>query len=159
MSRKIHNLFQKIISTNKVNAMDTSTFMNKTQSPTGNDLESTLGTTYLLWNTIREKVQEKYPGAKEEWNFPGVKYGWSFRIKDKKRAIIYFLPKQDYFKVAFVFGQKATDQIMKSDISDAIKNELSSARVYAEGRGIRIDVKGAETLSDIYKLIEIKISC
>jgi hypothetical protein len=138
--------------------METSTFMNKAQLPTGNDLESTLGTTYPLWNTIREKVQEKYPGAKEEWNFSGIKYGWSFRMKDKKRAIIYFLPRQGYFKVAFVFGQKATDLILRSDIPDEIKNELASARVYAEGRGIRIDVKGSGILSAIFKLIEIKIA-
>jgi nucleoside-specific outer membrane channel protein Tsx len=139
--------------------METSTFMNKTQPPTGDDLESTLGATWPLWNTIRENVFEKYPGAKEEWNFPGLKHGWSFRIKDKKRAIIYFLPRQGYFKVAFVFGQKATDLILKSDIPDEIKNELTSARVYAEGRGIRIDVKGSGILSAIFKLIEIKIAC
>ena len=132
--------------------------MIKTQTPTESDLIASLGNTCLLWNNIRKKVFEKYPGAKEDWNFPGTKYGWSFRIKDKKRAIIYFLPRQNYFKVAFVFGQKATDQIMKSDISDEIKNELSSARVYAEGRGIRIDVNEAEILPDIFKLIEIKIS-
>lgn len=71
----------------------------------------------------------------------GEKYGWNFRIKDKKRAIIYFLPRDNYFKVAFVFGQKATDTIMESDVSPGIRNDLEKATKYAEGRGIRIDVK------------------
>ncbi len=86
------------------------------------------------------------------------KYGWSFRIKDKKRAIIYFLPREKYFKVAFVFGQKAYDIILESDISDEIKTELSKAKKYAEGRGIRIDVRNEEIISDIQKLIEIKLT-
>jgi len=55
-----------------------------------------------------------------------------------------------------VFGQKATDQVMKSTINEAIKTELSNARVYTEGRGIRIDVTES-ILDDIKKLVEIKL--
>ena len=69
------------------------------------------------------------------------KYGWSFRIKDKRRAIIYFLPRKKYFKVAFVFRQKAYDIILESDISDEIKTELSKAEKYAEGRGFGLTLK------------------
>ena len=36
---------------------------------------------------------------------------------------------------------------MKSDISEYIKEELNLARKYAEGRGIRIDVKNNSILS------------
>lgn len=86
------------------------------------------------------------------------KYGWSYRIKDKRRAIIYFLPRDKFFKVAFVFGQKATDIIMASDIDDDIKAELLQARKYAEGRGIRIEIKNELIISDIKKLIEIKLA-
>jgi hypothetical protein len=94
----------------------------------------------------------------EEWKYSGKKFGWSFRINDKKRVIVYLLPREAYFKVAFVFGQKATDAIVNSTISDTIKHELLSAKAYAEGRGIRIDVRGAEVLEDIRNLIEIKLT-
>ena len=40
---------------------------------------------------------------------------------------------------------------------ESIKQELSSAKVYAEGRGIRIDVKDNLIVPDILKLIEIKL--
>ena len=59
--------------------------------------------------------------------------------------------------VAFVFGQKATDAIFESPISENIKSEIRSAKVYAEGRGIRVDVKNKSVIHDIEKLIEIKI--
>ena len=134
-----------------------SVFMDKAVKPSKKDLPETLGSSYGWWEAIENFVLEKYPDGKSEWNFPGKKYGWSYRIKDKKRAIIYFLPLDQYFKVGFVFGQKAFDQIMESAISDEIKNELREATKYAEGRGIRIDVKDESVLSDIKKLIEIKL--
>lgn len=138
--------------------MDISIFTEKAQVPSNSDLNLPLATTYKLWTELYEFVFEKYPKGVEEWNFPGKKYGWSFRIKDKKRAIIYFLPREGYFKVAFVFGQKAMDQILTSEISDEIKTEFQNARVYAEGRGIRIEVKDKSNLADIKRLIEIKLA-
>jgi hypothetical protein len=137
---------------------DISIFRDKSITPTDKDLVENLGDTYFLWKQIHEHVLLKYPKGLTEWNHPGKKYGWSLRIKDKKRAIIYFLPRDNYFKVAFVFGQKATDYILGSDISPDIKTELEQATKYAEGRGIRIDVKNALILPDIKRLIEIKLN-
>jgi hypothetical protein len=138
--------------------MDISIFTNKNKKPENNDLKASLGSCYPLWIKIRADVFKKYPDATEEWNYSGIKYGWSFRIKDKKRAIIYLLPRDKYFKTALVFGQKAYDRILDSHISGSIKKELENARVYAEGRGIRIDIKDDSLLADIFKLIEIKLA-
>ncbi len=137
---------------------DISIFTDKSIIPNNEDLVAHLGATYTLWNQIIEFVYQQYPNGKEDWNFPGKNYGWSFRIKDKKRAIIYFLPRENYFKVAFVFGQKALDQILETNIADSIKNDLLSAKKYAEGRGIRIDVKNENVIPDIQNLIEIKLA-
>jgi len=68
------------------------------------------------------------------------------------------LPRDKYFKIALSFGQKAFDKIMSSSISDTIKLELSNAKAYAEGRGIRIEVKDNSILNDLEELIRIKIS-
>ncbi len=40
---------------------------------------------------------------------------------------------------------------------EAIKVELKNARKYAEGRGIRIDVKSAKDVENVRKLVEIKV--
>lgn len=86
---------------------DASLFMDKEKIPTSSDVEKGVGASIHFWNQIRDYVLEIYPTGKEEWNFPGKKYGWSFRIKDKKRAILYFLPRENYFKVAFRFWPKS----------------------------------------------------
>ena len=137
---------------------DTSVFTDKTLKPTDKDLSDKLGVNYELWKRIYNMVFSKYPGGLAEWNYPGKNYGWGFRIKDKKRAIIYLLPRDQYFKVAFVFGDKAVKEIMESKVSDEIKLSISEATKYAEGRGIRIDVKDDSILFDIELLIDIKLS-
>lgn len=135
-----------------------SIFTQKSEIPTEAQLQTALGTTYDYWQTFAEHTKKLYPKATEEWHFSGDKFGWSFRIKDPKRILIYLLPRDQFFKVAFVFGQKATDAIMESNITQSIKTELQAAKPYAEGRGIRIEIKNESLLNDIKHLIRIKIS-
>lgn len=132
-------------------------FMDKNHLPSDDDLKAALGQSYSSWTTLKTHLNATLDKPGEEWNFPGKKYGWSFRMKSKKRNIIYFLPHNGYFQVAFVFGQKAVDAVMKSSVNEAIKSELQGAKVYAEGRGIRIDVKDTEVLQDIKTLVQIKL--
>lgn len=134
-----------------------SVFNDKDKRPTEKNLQKALGKTYPHWNALEEFVLTQYPKAKQEWKHSGEKFGWSFQLKDQKRAIVYLLPRDGFFKVALVFGQKATDEILESDIDKAIKDELNAAKKYAEGRGIRLDVKTKAALTDIKKLIQIKL--
>jgi hypothetical protein len=131
--------------------MELSIFHDKAVMPTNKDLNEALKGSFIWWMEIREFVFDKYPTAKEEWNHSGKKYGWNFRIKDKRRTLIYLLPRQDYFKVAFVFGQKSMNKIRESEISDEIITELENAKVYAGDRGIRIDIKDESKLVDVKK--------
>ena len=138
--------------------MPISSFIDKNQIPNEEALVLALGKTHDLWKMIQTEVNLCAADAKPEWHYSGVKFGWSYRIKEKKRVIIYLLPRDQYFKVAFVFGQKATDSIMNSTINNQIKTALQEAKVYAEGRGIRIDIKEASLIEDVKKLILIKIN-
>jgi hypothetical protein len=47
---------------------------------------------------------------------------------------------------------------MDSKIAESIKTELRNAKPYAEGRGIRVEVKDSSLIQDIEALISIKIS-
>lgn len=136
---------------------DISVFQDKSIEPADHDLEVKLGRSYDWWKNLSNLALQKCPGAWAEWNYPGKKYGWSFRVKDKKRAIIYLLPRDGHFKVALVFGQKAVDAVLESAVSPGIKDQLRQAVPYAEGRGIRIEVNDVSILSDIERLIDIKL--
>lgn len=138
--------------------MDTSSFNDKNIVPREDNLPDTLGDSYELWKSVHDYVHVKYPKAMDEWKFPGIKYGWHFRVKDKKRVIVYLLPRDKYFKITMGFGQKATDLILNTDVSDVIKDLLLSAKVYVEGRFISLDIRDHISLTDIRKLIDIKLT-
>ncbi|MBW8359099.1 MAG: DUF3788 domain-containing protein [Weeksellaceae bacterium] len=135
-----------------------SIFTDKNNEPTAHDLEQALGGSAQIWKNLEMFAKECAPKASAEWKFTGEKYGWSYRVKDNKRILIYLLPRDQYFKAAFVFGPKATVQVIDSTVSEAIKTELLDARSYAEGRGIRVDVRDISNFEDLKKLIVIKIS-
>ena len=121
-------------------------------------LREAIGGLYFSWLEIRNYVFEKQPSALEEWNFPRQKYGWSFRIKDKKRAIIYLIPCKNYFLVVFVFGSSATTEALLGTIDQKIKTIFESARVYAEGPGFSIEIRDSSYIADIKALVDIKVS-
>jgi hypothetical protein len=138
--------------------MEQRIFEDLSVKPDDQELSVAYGEKYALWKEIRDFAFERYPKATEEWFTSGKKYGWSFRIKDKKRAIIYFIPYDHFFKVAFVYGEKATREALNSSISAEIKTIIDTATVYAEGRGFRINVSDPTIIEDIKKLIAIKLS-
>jgi hypothetical protein len=135
-----------------------SIFTDKSKEPSTGQLEKDLGDSYHLWTTLVEFTKQLYPQLIERWHYSGDKFGWSFRLCDKKRVIVYLLPRHKFFKVAFVFSEKATDQVLESNVPAKMKKELINAKAYAEGRGIRIEVRDKSTIEEIMKLIMIKIN-
>ena len=136
--------------------MKMSYFTDLTKTSTADELKIALGHRFSLWMEIRDFVIGKYPFAAEEWHVAVKKIGWGSRIKDKKRAIVYLSPKDGWFIVTFVFGQKDNDEIMASEINADIKTELMNSKVYMEGRVVRIEVREPNLITDIKKLVLIK---
>lgn len=132
-----------------------SVFTDKEKTPDTSALKKALGSTYKLWQELEQFALDAQTQARPLWNY-SAKYGWSLRINDNKRAIVYLLPREGFFKAALVFGQKATQAVLDSNVTNEIKAELKNAKPYAEGRGIRIAVDDADTANDIKTLITIK---
>jgi hypothetical protein len=135
-----------------------SIFTDKDHRPATADLKKALGSLYKAWESLSLFTLACDRTAKGEWKYSGEKYGWSFEVGDKKRVLVYLLPRDQFFKVGMVFGQKATEAVMKTDISTRLKDEIQNAKVYTEGRGVRIEVKSNSLVSDLEKLIQIKTS-
>lgn len=136
--------------------MDTSILVIKEKIPDEVQLKKVLGKNYTAWTSFKEYIFKNCPGTSEEWNFS--KYGWNYRIRDKKRVIAYFMPLDNCFTISFALGEKATKEILQSNIASEIKEIISSAKVYAEGRGVRLKVTGKENLKDVLMIIDAKNS-
>lgn len=134
--------------------MEPSIFKDESNEPDDSKLSRALGKSYPLWDELRQYVFGLCPSTSEEWNFS--KLGWNHRIRDKKRVIIYLQPHDGYFTASLVLGGKAIKEALAGDLSEEALAVISSAKTYAEGTGIRIDVKHKKTLADIKILTALK---
>ena len=138
--------------------MSSSIFTDKSTKPDDRLLAETLGATSPFLEQIRKYLNDHYTDIHEEWKFYGQKYGWQLKLIQKKRTILYVIPSDGCFRVTFVFGDRAVEAVEKSDLPETIKETLKNARKYMEGRGVQVEVKGAENIEIVEKLSEIKIS-
>lgn len=137
--------------------MSLSIFDDKTLMPTDALVEHHCNhRQYELWQAIRQLINESYPKINEEWKFYSKKAGWSLVIKSNKRTLIYLIPTQDAIKVNFVFGQKATEMILKENFSVTVQKLLKEATSYAEGRPIMFDIVDHKDVDEVRRLLAIK---
>ncbi len=130
----------------------------KSREPNDAVLLGVLGRSKGLWDAILEYLQNQYPGTRCEWEFTSPKYGWILRPKLKKRTVLYMIPGKDSFGVSFVLGGKAVAAAEQSTLSDDVLEAIRSARQYAEGRGVRLEVKRKTDVENVRKLAEIKMA-
>jgi hypothetical protein len=130
----------------------------KSKKPNDNNLMEALGRTKRLWDDLINHIIQEYEPVTQEWNYAGEKYGWSLRLKRKKRTILYLIPSRRHFLCAFVFGGKATEAARESDLSSDILKTINEAPVYGEGRGFRLEVKKKQDVESMKKLAIIKMA-
>ena len=132
-------------------------FNNKQVMPDETSLASEIGETKEVLDQICKFIEAETGHLTWEWKHYGQKTGWTLKLLSKKRNLLFVGPENGYFIVAFVFGDRAVDAVVKSQLPETIKNELLNARKYAEGRGIRFEIRDDSQLESIKELIKIKL--
>lgn len=130
----------------------------KSKRPDDEQLKEVLGRTKRLWDEIVAHTTKEYEPVVHEWNYSGVKYGWSSKLKRKKRTILYLIPCRRYFLCAFVFGGKATEAARQSGLPPDVMKTIDEAPVYGEGRGFRLEVRKKQDVEIMKKLAAIKMA-
>lgn len=135
--------------------MALSAFDDKSQRPGADDLKRTLGTSAPLWDRLIAQTIEAAGPLSEDWNFAGAKYGWSLRLKQGGRVVLYMTPQAGQFQLGIVLGAKA---VARSVVPATVRALIQAAPHYAEGIGIRMPVRGKGGLVTARHLTTIKLS-
>ena len=131
-------------------------FPDAASPPTAKTLAAMLGRTSRLWIQLNDEMQAAYGPLTEEWNFAKV-FGWSFRLKEKKRAVVYLAPRRGHFIASFALGEKACTAAKQASLPVRILSIVDDAPKYAEGRGVRIPVRTARDLAGVVTLAALKM--
>ena len=138
--------------------MALSVFDDKTKIPEERKLAKELGRASTHWEALKSHLSSTYDTVTEEWVYSGKQWGWALRLKQKKRAIVYLTPCEGFFYAGFTLGEKAVKAARQCDLPVSVMNIVDSAKKYAEGRAVRIEVRSAKTVGVTKKLISIKMA-
>jgi hypothetical protein len=137
--------------------MSASIYSEKLVEPDDKMLTFDLAETKSYLDKIAEFIESEYGDYKPEWKFYNKKSGWILKMFTKKRNILFVVPCDKFFRIAFTFGDKASDLILYSKLPDSIKTDLFETKKYAEGRTIQIEVRTENDLDTILEMIKIKM--
>ncbi len=138
--------------------MALSAYDDKSKQPRVGDLKRTLGRTSTHWDGLIAHVTAEYAPLEQTWIFSGANWGWSLRLKQKKRTVLYMTPCKGLFLVGFALGEKAVKAAHDSPLPDSILTVIDEAKKYAEGRAVRIEIKSKKNLEITKKLTAIKMA-
>jgi hypothetical protein len=133
-------------------------FIGIKEKPSAKEVAAALGTSAKVWEQLVGWLAKEHGVSEEEWKSISPKYGWSLRLKLKKRTIVHMSPCKGSFRVAFALGDRAVKAALQSDLPKNMVKLIEEAPRYAEGRGVRLEVKDGSNLAAIRKLAEIKLA-
>ena len=126
----------------------------KSASPAA--LAAALGDTATIWRQLVAELTSDFPGLREEWKPSKLEFGSLCLLKLKERTLLYLIPRRGDFEVSIVLGERAVTLALAGDLLADLQRQLSEARPYAEGRGIRFPVTTATRIAPIRKLVAYK---
>jgi hypothetical protein len=129
--------------------MALSAFEDKATPPGDRALAEVLGSTSRLWERLKHDLEQAYGPLIGEWDFSGKAYGWSFRLKQKKRTLVYMTPCRAHFLASFALGEKACRAAHAAGLPAPVRALIDGAPQYAEGRGLRIPVRASRDLESV----------
>ncbi len=132
-------------------------FAGQTSKPTEAQLEAAVGPRKKLWDQLITELGEQNAFDQQEWKSYSPKYGWSLRLIQKKRNILYMVPCREYFQASAIVGERALKTAKQSGLPAKLLKIIAAAPRYPEGTGIRIDVKTASDLTIVKTLVGIKL--
>lgn len=138
--------------------MALSAFDDKSQEPGLEAVAAVLRPAAVLWEQLISELGTRFEPLALDWVFSGKKWGWSLRLKQKKRAVVYLTPAERFFRAGFALGQKAVDAAFDSALPRTVLDTIESAPKYAEGRGVRLEVHTRKDVDGILLLAEIKMA-
>ncbi len=138
--------------------MSASIYGEKLAHPTDEMLTIDLGETRKYFDEIAGCIEYQYGHFRSEWKYYGQKIGWLLKMYHHDRNVLFVIPGKRYFRASFTFGAAAVAEVLDGELPDAIKDDLSRAKKYAEGRTIQVEVKSKADVSVILELIRVKLT-
>ena len=109
-------------------------FIGKAKEPAAKEVAEALGASAKAWDQLVGWLAKEHGVSEEEWKSISPKYGWSLRLKLKKRTIVHMSPCKGRFRVAFILGDRAVKAALQSDLPKNVVKLIKRHRTTQKAR-------------------------
>ena len=135
------------------NEMEERPFSDPAIAPTPASLKKVLKSTFEFY----QKLMKQADGFHQEWNF-SKHSGWMQKMSDNKKALFYFIPLEDSYRISLTVREQEREQLLKNNSMKTMHPMLQAAKKYPEGYALFFTILTPEDANDCLLLIGQLIS-
>ena len=136
--------------------MALSAFDDRSAPPTERSLAVALGASLVHWRALIAFASERYAPLVVKWGFTSASTGWGLRLQRAGRVLLYMTPREGHFLASTALGEKAAAAARARRVPKTLLAVIDAAPRYAEGRGVRFEVKRTTDRRCVEALLELK---
>jgi hypothetical protein len=121
--------------------------------PDARHLVTLLGRSHAAFIALTQRGS----GVTTEWRRYSKTAPWTLKVSRGERTLFYATPLPGAFEATVVLGERATEAALSGRVSKSLHASIRAARPYAEGRPVRITVRGKKDLADVEELLAVKL--
>jgi hypothetical protein len=130
----------------------------KDREPSLEDIAAFIGSS--LWSDLNSFLQGAYNAEpKRSYSTCAGAPGWNVKYKKSGKSLCTLYPKAGYFTALVVIGNKEVTEteIWLPNLCPEIREQYDRVPFACGGKWLMIDVTSADTLSDVKRLIGIRV--
>lgn len=124
-----------------------------TRPPSARELASLLGKSHDAFKALTERGAT----VTSEWKRRDDTSPWVLKVTQGDRTLFYATPKPGAFEATVLLGPRATQAALGGRVAKKLHAAIKAARVYAEGRPVRVIVKNAADAAGVEQLLAVKL--
>ncbi len=132
-------------------------FVDFPRPPEPAEIRKALGRSTAAWDALRTHISDHFKHVTEDWAVPARKYGWSLRLRLRKRTILHLTPRSKHFSAAILLGKRAVAAVRASELGPEVIAMVEQATRHAEKRVIRFEIRFMRETEVVEALAKIKM--
>jgi hypothetical protein len=132
-------------------------FIDKNRKPAKTEILEAIGPMISIWQKLIHYIREKHL-VQEDFKFMyGKNYGWALRFRIKGKLLVALYPSKSGFTAQVILNPEAIRKSQKIKFGENVRETISQAHPYPEGRWLFIPVKSGKDFRDIQQLLELRV--